>query len=91
MYKRQLWSQAVAQVRDTLSQIDPAHAADYEANAAAHTRTMTLAAALPPEAWLQTGFLRAYGSEYDPQDFITYAVYGHKREHAAQILSLIHI
>ena len=31
-----LWSQAVAQVRDTLSQIDPAHAADYEANAAAY-------------------------------------------------------
>ena len=31
-----LWSQAVAQVRDTLSHIDPAHAADYEANAAAY-------------------------------------------------------
>ncbi len=56
--------------------------ADY---AAAHAQTMTLAAALPPEAWLQTGFLRTYGPEYDPQDFITYAVYGHKREHAAQI------
>ncbi|MBK7219531.1 MAG: hypothetical protein IPH95_21335 [Candidatus Promineofilum sp.] len=46
---------------------------------------MTLAAALPPEAWLQTGFLRAYGAEYDPEDFITYAFYGHKREHSAQI------
>jgi hypothetical protein len=56
--------------------------ADY---AAAHAQTMILAAALPPEAWLQTGFLRAYGPEYDPQDFITYALYGHKREHAAQI------
>ena len=31
-----LWSQTVAQVRDTLSQIDPTHAADYEANAAAY-------------------------------------------------------
>jgi manganese/zinc/iron transport system substrate-binding protein len=31
-----LWSQAVSQVRDTLIQIDPAHAADYEANAAAY-------------------------------------------------------
>ena len=31
-----LWSQAVAQVRDTLMAIDPAHAADYEANAAAY-------------------------------------------------------
>ena len=56
--------------------------ADY---AAAQAQTMTLATALPPEAWLQTGFLGAYGAEYDPQDFITYAVYGHKREHAAQI------
>lgn len=56
--------------------------ADY---AAAQAQTMTLAAALPPEAWLRTGFLRAYGAEYDPQDFITYALYGHKREHAAQI------
>ena len=56
--------------------------ADY---AAAQAQTMTLAATLPPEAWLHTGFLRAYGPEYDPQDFITYALYGHKREHAAQI------
>jgi manganese/zinc/iron transport system substrate-binding protein len=31
-----LWSQAVAQVRDTLSQVDPAHADAYEANAAAY-------------------------------------------------------
>lgn len=56
--------------------------ADYTA---AQAQTMALAAALSPEAWLQTGFLRAYGPEYDPQDFITYALYGHKREHAAQI------
>jgi len=56
--------------------------ADY---AAAQAQTMTLAAALSPEAWLQTGFLRAYGPEYDPHDFITYAIYGHKREHAAQV------
>lgn len=56
--------------------------ADY---AATQAQTMALAAALPSQAWLQTGFLRAYGPEYDPQDFITYALYGHKREHAAQI------
>jgi len=31
-----LWSQTVAQVRDTLSAIDPAHAAAYEANAAGY-------------------------------------------------------
>ncbi len=56
--------------------------ADY---VAAQAQTMTLAAALPPEVWLQTGFLHAYGAKYDLQDFITYALYGHKREHAAQI------
>lgn len=56
--------------------------ADY---ATAQAQTIALAAALPSEAWLQTGFLRAYGPEYDPHDFITYAIYGHKREHAAQI------
>jgi len=56
--------------------------ADY---AATQAQTMALADALPSQAWLQTGFLRAYGPEYDPQDFITYALYGHKREHAAQI------
>ncbi len=31
-----LWMQTVAQVRDTLMAVDPAHAADYEANAAAY-------------------------------------------------------
>ncbi len=56
--------------------------ADY---AAAHAQTIALATALPPAAWQRTGFLRAYGAEYDPEDFITYALYGHKREHAAQI------
>ena len=56
--------------------------ADY---AAAHAQTMTLAATLSPDAWQRTGFLRAYGAEYDPEDFITYALYGPKREHAAQI------
>ncbi len=53
--------------------------------AAAHAQTIALAAALPAGAWQRTGFLRAYGAEYDPEDFITYAFYGHKREHAAQI------
>ncbi len=31
-----LWMQTVEKVRDTLAQVDPAHAADYEANAAAY-------------------------------------------------------
>lgn len=52
-----LWSQAVAQVRDTLMAIDPAHAADYEANAAAylaelaalHAYVAEQGARVPPE------------------------------------------
>ncbi len=70
------------QVADRAALSPEAMLADY---AAAQAQTMTLAAALPREAWLKTGFLRAYGGEYDPEDFITYAIYGHKREHAAQI------
>ena len=53
--------------------------------AAANAQTLALAAALSPDAWQRTGLLRAYGAEYDPEDFITYAFYGHKREHSAQI------
>jgi hypothetical protein len=56
--------------------------ADY---AATQAQTMTVVAALPPDAFLRTGFLPAYGREYDLEDFITYAFYGHKREHSAQI------
>ncbi len=50
-----------------------------------HSRTMELAAALPSEAFHVTGFLPAYGLEYDLEDYIAYAFYGHKREHSAQI------
>jgi uncharacterized protein (TIGR03083 family) len=53
--------------------------------AAAQAQTMTALAALPPDAFLRTSFLPAYGREYDLEDFITYAFYGHKREHSAQI------
>ena len=70
------------QVADRAALSPDATLADY---AAAQAQTMTLAAALPAEAWQRAGFLRAYGAEYDPEDFITYALYGHKREHAAQI------
>ena len=56
--------------------------AEYEA---AHRRTLELAAALPPNLFINTGFLPAYGMEYDLEDFIVYSYYGHKREHASQI------
>lgn len=34
----------------------------------------------------ETGTLPWYGSQYSLEDFIVYANYGHKREHAAQIV-----
>lgn len=64
--------------------LSPAEAlAEYET---IHAKTMELAAALPASLFYNTGFLLAYGSEYDLEDFIAYTFYGHKREHAAQIM-----
>ena len=57
--------------------------AEYEAM---HARTMELTAALPSSLFYNTGFLPAYGMEYDLEDYIAYSFYGHKREHAAQIM-----
>jgi len=56
--------------------------AEYEAT---HARGMELAADLPANLFINTGFLPAYGVDYDLEDFIVYSFYGHKREHAAQI------
>ncbi len=47
--------------------------------------TMTLAARIPAETWRQVGTLPWYGVEYSLDDYIVYAIYGHKREHTAQI------
>lgn len=72
-----------AQVRARLG-LSPTEAlAEYQA---VHAQTMELAAALPASLFYNTGFLLAYGSEYDLEDFIAYTFYGHKREHAAQIM-----
>ena len=49
------------------------------------TRTMALAGQIPAEMFRQAGALPWYGANYDPDDFICYTYYGHKREHAAQI------
>ena len=52
----------------------------------AQARTIEMVAQLPPETLRQTGTLPWYGMEYALDDFIVYAIYGHKREHSAQIL-----
>ena len=40
---------------------------------------------IPAETWPKVGTLPWYGSEYSLDDFIAYTIYGHKREHTAQI------
>ncbi|MCA9865780.1 MAG: hypothetical protein KC410_04770, partial [Anaerolineales bacterium] len=56
--------------------------AEYES---VQAQTMELTAALPSSLFFNTGFLPAYGMEYDLEDYIAYSFYGHKREHSAQI------
>lgn len=51
----------------------------------AYTQAEKLLAQVPVEQRRQNGLLAWYGQEYDLEDFITYAFYGHKREHCAQI------
>ena len=50
-----------------------------------HARTLESIVQIPESQRRQTGRLPWYGNEYDLEDFITYGVYGHKREHSAQI------
>lgn len=50
-----------------------------------HARAMELAPRIGAEAFNREGALPWYGMEYDLEDFIVYAIYGHKREHGAQI------
>jgi hypothetical protein len=49
-------------------------------------KTMEMVAQIPFETLRQAGTLPWYGMEYALDDFIVYAMYGHKREHSAQIL-----
>jgi hypothetical protein len=56
--------------------------AEYQA---AQAQTMSLIARIPPETLREPGTLPWYGMEYALDDYLTYAYYGHKREHCAQI------
>lgn len=55
---------------------------EYKANAA---RVKELAARIPLEQRRTAGLFAWYGKEYDLEDLVAYSVYGHKREHCAQI------
>jgi hypothetical protein len=50
-----------------------------------HAQVMALIARLPEATLHRTGALAWYGAEYDPEDYLAYGYYGHKREHSAQI------
>lgn len=55
---------------------------------AASERARDLAARVPEATWRAAGILEWYGADYDLEDFLTYASYGHKREHAAQLAAV---
>jgi uncharacterized protein (TIGR03083 family) len=50
-----------------------------------HERVMSLIREIPPKRLSEPGTIPWYGPEYSVDDLIAYQVYGHKREHAAQI------
>jgi uncharacterized protein (TIGR03083 family) len=50
-----------------------------------YERAASLLDRIPAELFRTNGLLAWYGPDYDLEDFITYAFYGHKREHCAQI------
>ena len=51
----------------------------------AHAETISQIIRIPQESLRQGSTFPWYGEARDIEDFITYASYGHKREHAAQI------
>jgi hypothetical protein len=50
-----------------------------------YSYSMALIEQIPPQDLKRLGLLGWYGEEYDFEDFVVYAFYGHKREHAAQL------
>jgi DinB superfamily len=50
-----------------------------------HAEVRRLLPKIPDATLRQAGALPWYGMQYDLEDFIVYAFYGHKREHCAQI------
>lgn len=52
---------------------------------AAYERVYAAIVRLDPALMRQPGTLPWYGSEYALDDYLVYAFYGHKREHAAQV------
>ena len=58
--------------------------AEYQAS---YEEKMARARQLSPGLLAQTGIIPWYGDNYSLDDYIVYGDYGHKREHAAQIMA----
>jgi uncharacterized protein (TIGR03083 family) len=69
-------------------QVEPYHSQSAEAVLAAYHQafenTMATARKLPPEMWEKDGLIPWYG-DYTLSELMVYTIYGHKREHSAQI------
>ena len=50
-----------------------------------HAKAMSLITQIPVETLRKVGTLSWYGPEYALDDYIVYGIYGHKREHSAQV------
>lgn len=55
----------------------------------AHRVTLELASRVPAETWSAVGTIPWYGPEYALDDLLVYSMYGHKREHAPQLQSIL--
>lgn len=55
----------------------------------AHARAMELVPRIPEHRWREVGTLPWYGAEYALDDLVVYLIYGHKREHAPQLETVL--
>lgn len=75
------WNDDTVEERSMFSAADAL--AEYRA---AYEEKMARAARLSPGLLAQVGTIPWYGDKYMLDDYIVYGDYGHKREHAAQIM-----
>jgi uncharacterized protein (TIGR03083 family) len=80
---------------DTFNDDQAAIRADWSVEAVvaelleAHDRVMDLARRIPAERWSEVGTIPWYGPEYALDDLVVYTMYGHKREHTAQLEAVL--
>ena len=54
-----------------------------------YAAAVELAGRIPPERWREVGTIPWYGPEYSLDDLAVYQMYGHKREHAPQLETVL--